>query len=161
MDFTARFVQTNNPRFDVVNILPGVVLGHAELVKTRSGFQNNTNRFVIQAALGIDSQFPMVGCTAHVDDVAKLHVLSLDSKIPGNRNYMLCQDNKWSEVKGIVEKWFPAAVEKGILPCGGRQDTKPTRYDDSETDRVFGDKWLSFEDQVRSVIQSYLDAEDS
>ncbi len=102
----------------------------------------------------------MVGCTAHVNDVAELHVRALDPSIAGGSNFMLCQDNKWSEIQGLVEKHFPEAMGSGVLPCGGTYETKTTQYDDSETDRIFGDKWFSFEDQVVDVLQSYLDASD-
>lgn len=160
MAATSDFVNSNSPGFDVINILPGVVLGSSELVTKRSQFKTSTNRFVIQAARGIDRGFAMVGCTAHVKDVAALHVRSLDASITGGKNFMLCQDNRWSEVQDIVRKQFPKAMEAGVFPCGGVHETKTTKYDDSETDRVFGDDWISFQDQVVDVLQSYLDATD-
>ena len=62
----------------------------------------------------------------------------------------------WEDAIEIVNKNFPEAVKKGILPNNGATATKRTKIDSSRTEKVFGFKFASYEEQVKSVVRQYL-----
>ena len=113
-------------------------------------------------ALGIDAAAPMIGATAHVDDVGLLHVFALDEKVKvgetGVRNFIASSGSMvWSDVSGIVRGAFGEEVEKGVFKLDGKMDTKAVAFDTGATSREFGLKWKSFEEQVESVVGHFLE----
>jgi hypothetical protein len=89
-----------------------------------------------------------------------LHVEALDPKIEGNQNFLAVSEGergtRWEEAIGIVNRNYPKAVKKGILPNNGTASTKRTKVDASRTEKVFGFKFQSYEEQVKSVVDQYL-----
>lgn len=61
------FVSETKPGFDVINILPSVILGHNELTtSTTSMLSSGTNRLVASIVSGLDVASKPVGATVHV-----------------------------------------------------------------------------------------------
>jgi len=56
----------------------------------------------------------------------------------------------------IVNRNFPVADRKGVLQNNGRAEMKRTRVDASRTEKVFGLKFQSYEEQVKSVVKQYV-----
>ena len=56
----------------------------------------------------------------------------------------------------IVNRTFPEAVKKGVLPNNGTAATKRTKIDSSRTEKVFGFKFAGYQEQVKSVVKQYL-----
>lgn len=155
---TEKFLQQTKPTFDIVHILPAVILGRNELVTSTSDFSSGTNRYVMNIALGIDAPAPMIGAAVHVNDVALLHVQALNEKVKvgetGVSNYIASGGSvRWSDVSGIIEKNFG----KEDFKLGGKMDTREAKFDTSETEKAFGTKWVGFEEQVKSVVGHYLE----
>ena len=155
---TAKFLAEKKPSFDVVHILPAVILGRNELATSTSDFSSGTNRYAINIALGIDAPAPMIGATVHVNDVGLLHVQALNEKVEtgetGVRNFVASGGSvKWSDVSGIIEKDFA----KDSFKLGGKLDTRVVTFDTTETEKTFGTKWVNFEGQVKSVVGHYLE----
>ena len=155
---TEKFLQQTKPTFDIVHILPAVILGRNELATSTSDFSSGTNRYAMNIALGIDASAPMIGATVHVNDVALLHVQALDEKVKvgemGVSNYIASGGSvRWSDVSGIVQKNFG----KRNFKLDGKMDTRQVRFDTLETEKVFGTKWMGFEEQVKSVVGHYLE----
>ena len=155
---TERFLADNKPNFDVVHILPAVILGRNELASSTSDFASGTNRYAMNIALGIDAPAPMIGATVHVNDVGLLHVQALDENVKvgetGVRNFIASGGSvTWSDVSGIIENKFG----KEGFKLGGKMDTREVKFDTSLTEKVFGTKWVGFEEQVKSVVGHYLE----
>ncbi|KAN0104873.1 NAD(P)-binding protein [Hyaloscypha variabilis] len=158
---TIKFLETTKPGFDVVHILPAVILGRNELATSTEDFKSGTNRYVLNIVLGVDAPAPMLGASVHVNDVGLIHVLALDEKITvgetGVRNFIASAGGvTWGDVNGVVRERFHEEVEKGVLKLGGKLDTKVVNFDTRTTNGVFGLKWKGFEDQVESVVSAYL-----
>jgi nucleoside-diphosphate-sugar epimerase len=156
---TTKFLQQTKPGFDVVHILPAVILGRNELATSTSDFSSGTNRYVMNIAFGNDAPAPMIGATVHVDDVGLLHVLALDEKVKvgetGVRNFIASASSvTWSDVSGIISAEFG---KEGALKLGGKMDTRPVKFDTSATNDVFGIQLKGFEEQVKSVVAAYLE----
>jgi nucleoside-diphosphate-sugar epimerase len=151
-------MEDNRPGFDVIHVLPSVILGRNELSTVVSDFASGTNRYVINIALGLDSPTPMLGASVFVNDCAEIHVLALDDKVKGSQNFIATGGAVvWNDVSEIMKSGFSEEVKESVLKLGGKLDTKPLNLDASETDKVFRVKWATFEQQVKSVVGHYLE----
>jgi nucleoside-diphosphate-sugar epimerase len=158
---TDRFFVSNQPEFDHVNIMPCFVIGRNELATTPEEVTLSSNGVLLRLVLGTDGFMPLPGTTVHLNDVAKMHVLSLDSdKVAGGSNFLAASGGlegiQFNDYQEIVRRNFPNAVENGTLPNNGNQITKSLRLDASKSEAVFGFKFQGYEEQVMSVVGQYL-----
>ncbi|KAJ6131557.1 hypothetical protein N7523_001263 [Penicillium sp. IBT 18751x] len=157
---TEAFVRDRNPHFDVTNIHPSFVIGKNELVRDAKDITVGTNAVAIGPVLGNKSDNPIVGCSVHVDDIAFMHVKALDPSVPAG-SYIGNSDDYagtvWQNATSIVAEHFPNAVARGILPNNGTQPTRKCRINARRTEEVMGFKFLSFEEQVTSVVKHFLE----
>ena len=147
-------------KFDIVTILPSFVLGKNELVTRAPDLALGSNGPVMGVVLGTKSGIPLVSSTVHLDDVAFMHVKALDPTIPAG-TYVANSEGYagtlWQKAARIVAEAFPAAVAKGLLNPDGVQPSLSTRLDASLSEQVFGFKFKRFDEQVKSVVEQYLE----
>lgn len=158
---TKEFIKEKKPEWDVINIMPGFVVGDNEMVTEAAKINDGTVSAAFAQVLGRDSGWGAVPSTSvHVTDVARLHVEALKPEIEGGQSFLAISEGepgtRWEEAKEIVHRNYPEAVKKGILPNDGPAKTKRTKTDASRTEEVFGFKFLSYEEQVKSVVKQYL-----
>lgn len=158
---TKKFVETEKPTFDVINVLPGFFVGRNELVTEAKDILTGTNRVPFAQVLGHVSDQAYLGSVQHLDDVVKVHLLSLDPKVEGNQDFGVQAGGTdgivWEDGIEIVKRRFPEAVKNGRLPASGSQPTKRCRFDASRTEKVLGIKFQSYEDALVSVTEHYLE----
>jgi nucleoside-diphosphate-sugar epimerase len=159
--FTKEFIKEKKPEWDVINIMPSFVVGDNELITDPKLISDGTVSAAFAQVLGGDSGWGAVPSTSvHVDDVARLHVEALNPKIEGNQSFLAVSEGergtRWEESIDIVNRNFPEAVKSGIFPNNGTASTKRTKVDASRTEKVFGFKFQSYEEQVKSVAKQYL-----
>ena len=158
---TKEFVASKKPEWDVINILPSFVIGDNELVTDPNLITEGTVGAAFAQVLGLGGRGSTPSTSVHVADVARLHVDALDPKIEGGQNFLAVSEGergtRWEEAINIVNRNFPKAVAKGILPNNGTASTKRTKVDASRTEKVFGFKFQSYEEQVKSVTKQYLE----
>lgn len=65
--------------------------------------------------------------------------------------------SRFDEVKDIVARNFPEAVERGDLPNNGSTPSIVTLLDASKTLETFGFKLATYEESVVGVIGHYLE----
>jgi hypothetical protein len=63
----------------------------------------------------------------------------------------------WQNATRIVAEYFPQAVAKGVFPNDGLQPTVRLRVDARKTEEIMRFKFLSYEDQVKSVVAHYIE----
>jgi nucleoside-diphosphate-sugar epimerase len=157
---TEAFVRDQKPHFDVTNIHPSFIIGKSELVTDVKDITLGTNAVALGPVLGNKSDTPIVGTSVHVNDVAFMHVKALDPTVPAG-SYISNSDDYagtvWQNATSIAAEHFPKAVAKGILPNNGMQPTRKSRVNARRTEEVMGFKFLSYEDQVTSVVKHYLE----
>lgn len=157
---TEAFIRDRKPHFDLTNIHPSFVIGKNELVKDAKDITLGTNAVAIGPVLGNKSDTPIVGSSVHVNDIAFMHVKALDPTVPAG-SYIGNSDDYagtvWQNATGIAAEHFPKAVARGILPNNGTQPTRKIRVNARRTEEVMGFKFLSFEEQVTSVVKHYLE----
>ena len=120
-----------------------------------------TNAAAMRQVLGVKYPIPTPSSSVHLFDVAMLHVRALDPKIPGGQKFFASSEGPrgctWADSIDIVKKHFPDEVAKGIFPLGGSIITKPILVDSSYTEKTFGFKFRSYEEQVTSVAGHYAE----
>jgi nucleoside-diphosphate-sugar epimerase len=159
---TNKFVEEKKPEWDIINIMPSFVIGDNEMVTDPEKIADGTVAAAFAQVLGGDSGWGAVPSTSvHVKDVARLHVEALNPKIAGNQSFLAVSEGergtRWEEAIDVVQRNFPLAVKRGILPNNGTASTKRTRVDASRTEKVFGFQFASYEEQVKSVVEQYLE----
>ncbi|PHH93290.1 hypothetical protein CDD83_7989 [Cordyceps sp. RAO-2017] len=93
---TKDFIKSKKPAFDVINILPVFVLGGDDTVTDLGSITKGSGGILMRLILGHAADAPITGIGVHIDDVAKMHVLSLDPQIAD-----------WAESFEIVKRRFP------------------------------------------------------
>jgi nucleoside-diphosphate-sugar epimerase len=153
----------SRPGFDIINILPGVVVGPSGLytstaAMTAPGFGSNS--LMLNLALGRRMEgtpFPLglVGIT----DVARIHVAALDAtNVPGpTATFILdAERSSYDEIKEIVKKHFPEKVADGTFSENGTWTMVDLKMDTSNTVQTFG-RLDSYESDVVKLIEQYLE----
>ncbi|KAK5994940.1 Ketoreductase CTB6 [Cladobotryum mycophilum] len=159
------WVSRERPTFDVIHVHPSFVMGRDELQTSRQRLRSNgTNQYIVRAAVGEVSVDAVPGTTVHVDDVARVHVGALSSRIIGNTSYIVTSNppglfhgNDYGEVGAVVAKYFPDALATGALSATGKQPHTVLRIDATKTEKDLGFTHLAFEDQIKDVISQYLE----
>lgn len=163
LNATKNFVSTKRPQFDVSNIMPGFFIGKSELVKESQQYIDGpgTNPTAFAQIMGRKSPSANPGTMVHVDDIAKVHVLALDPKVPGGQNFGMqtggVDGRAWDDSLKVAKQHYAKEVEAGLFPVNGTQPSKRLRYDTSATEKTLGIKFRSYEEAVVSVIDAYLE----
>jgi len=152
------WVKAEKPSFDVISILPSVILGPNQLVTSPEGYQSGTNRYVINVLEGKRVENPSLGSTVHVDDVALAHVKALSPEVEGNQDFLLSTPEhvNYDDAISIAKKYFPDAFEDGRLSAEGHLPQVELNFDVTKTEKILGIKWRGFEDQVKGIVSQYL-----
>ena len=161
LNATENYVRTQSPHFDINHIGPAFVIGRHELAGNRAEILSTTNAAAIGHVVGPGAG-PTPSTSVFVDDVARMHVLALDPKIPGGKFFLgVSEDSntRWDDALDIAKKHFPEAVKDGRFPLTGTNPTKRLIFDNEYTKRTLGIDFASFEEQVKSVAKNYLELE--
>lgn len=156
---TTKFMETEKPGFEFVNLLPSVVFGPDELATSAAELVANGNSLALPPLL--DGRTPqMASATVHVDDVARAHLDALKPSVPGNKGYILSSDGPdgvaWDDAKSFIGKAFPEAVNSGVLKLEASSGAKLWRLDTRETETVFGWKFVSYQETLKELVGQYL-----
>ena len=158
---TEEYVRTHKPHFDINHIGPAFVIGKNELATTRAEILAGTNGAALAHVLGAASG-PTPSTSVFVNDIAKMHVLALDPKVPGGQFFLgVSEDSKirWEDSFDIVKRNFPKAVANGTFPLSGSNPTKRLIFDNEYTKTTLGIVFAGFEEQVKIVAEHYLELE--
>jgi nucleoside-diphosphate-sugar epimerase len=155
------FMESRKPSFDLIHLMVGSVIGPQEVAKSVAEVAIPMNIVPLGVVLGQPGVGPLGMTAVYIDDVADIHIHSLDPKIEGNRGYILIADGtcslSWSEANKYAQELFPEAVKDGRFPLNGGQQDFTLRYETSDTEKMFGIKFKSYKEQVESLFSQYLD----
>lgn len=159
LDATDRFVAEKKPRFSVVNVMPGYVLGPHELVtENAEELISGSNAIPLSIVKGAIARAARPGSVVHVHDVSRILAGSLDEKRvvvadETSRSFLLDTGHvQFDDVNAIVQKAFPNSG----LPLGGSIPVVHQRADIGDVVTVFG-KLRGFEDMVTGIVGQYLE----
>lgn len=162
LNLSERWMQAERPAFDLVHIAPGHIFGPNELTSDpQEMLQTGSNRMILQpVAIAGKVSATEPGVTVHLDDVAEAHVRALDPSVPGNRLYILSSGglsgSRLDECFEIVAHYFPDYAGS-MLPNNGSLPSSVFKVDASESAQALGMSLVSFEQQVRDVVQYFLE----
>ncbi|KAI4262111.1 MAG: hypothetical protein L6R42_002702 [Xanthoria sp. 1 TBL-2021] len=158
---TNTFLAKNKPHFTVINLMPGIVIGHNELAKTWRDLNKGSNKQTLRHLLGEDVSTKLPSQTVFVDDVAKVHALALKTeKVAKTQNFLLSSGGNigrlWYRALEIIKKEYMDAVKKGWLSLDGEQPINRVMVDDGKTEKVFNIKFAGFDKQIRSLLDQWV-----
>ncbi|KAG6056194.1 hypothetical protein E4U32_005847 [Claviceps aff. humidiphila group G2b] len=157
------FLREKNPPFTVVNILPVFIIGRDDkITAVKTYYSKGTNGFLMGPLLGIKNHITFMGGNSiHLDDVAELHVRGLDENLAtGNETFIAAAGPMtWSDCFDIVQRRFPKECAEGVFPFDGilRPSTSAVNVDNSKAKRLLGREFKTYEEQVVSVVEHYLE----
>ncbi|KAK8147056.1 hypothetical protein G3M48_002219 [Beauveria asiatica] len=158
---TDDFIAKHNPAFSVVRILPTFVIGRDDTVTDVSQIAKGTNGLVMGPLLGHAQANTMPGASVHLDDVAKLHVLALDPAISDNDIFLASSpvSFEWADSFDIVKRQYPEQYAAGLFKFDSipRPETRAVHVDSSKATKALGIQFKTFEEQVVSVVDHYLE----
>lgn len=150
------WMRTQKPNFDIIHLHPSFVQGRNNLAMHPREALRGTNSIILGIALG-RNMGSIAGASAHIEDVARVHVQALEPKIPGNSSYILSQESRWDEVHEVLQREFSAAVATGLLPNCGQVKTHELAINAMSTETTFMFRHRKLDEQVKSVIGHYLE----
>ncbi|KAL7925641.1 hypothetical protein ACQKWADRAFT_318743 [Trichoderma austrokoningii] len=160
---TKEWMAKHKPSFDLITIEPVFVLGRDDSATTVEELFRGSNGMLLGPLVG-HPKLRQTGCNpVHVDDVALMHVLSLDPAIPGNEDYLSnshsLENMEWAQSFDIIKKHFPRECAEGIFKVDTteRPKTLKVRVDSTKAEKTFGITFKSFEEQVVSAAGHYLE----
>lgn len=143
--------------------MPVFVLGRDETVTEASSIAKGTNGLLMGPVLGYARDYPLNGTSVHVDDVAKMHVLALDGKIEGGQDVLAAGPDfgmiNWAEAFEIIKRRYPKEYADGVFGFDGIAPpaTTVSRVDSAKAGKAFGIEFKSYEEQVISVVDHFLE----
>lgn len=142
--------------------MPAYIVGRWELASSLAALASGSNGIALSTVLGGSTPNAPTGITVHVADLARVHVEAMtNEKVKTHEDFVLNADGiegvVWTDTIKTVEKYFPEAVAKGILPLGGNTQTSRRKIDGSKAERVFGMKMIGFEEQIVSLVGQYVE----
>jgi len=82
-------MKDNNPEWDVINIVPSLIVGDNEMITDPKLISDGTVAAAFAQVLGGDSGWgPVSSTSVHVTDVARLHVEALKPEIKGSQSFL-------------------------------------------------------------------------
>lgn len=160
------FMEKSKPHFSLVRVMPGFIQGGNELYKNAAEMRDpkilGSDAGIMLTALAMSAGGgPRPTHQVLINDVAKAHVLSLDSKLAKNGdNFILAANDgvgtPWEEFVPIIERLFPDAVASGILKPTFLDQNFVERYETRSSEHALGFKFSGNEEMVKSVIGQYL-----
>ncbi|KAK5995411.1 Ketoreductase CTB6 [Cladobotryum mycophilum] len=159
---TEKFIAEKKPSFTVVNIEPTFIFGRDDTVTEAKNIAKGTNGLIIGPLLGRPHPGPMPGSSVHVDDVASLHVWALDPAVKGNQDFLAAARPAkfvWEESFEVVKKHYAKEYAEGLFKFDSVPPlvTLASNIDSSKAENTFKFKFRSYEDQVVSVVDHYLE----
>jgi nucleoside-diphosphate-sugar epimerase len=156
--------------FDIVQVIPGTVMGPSEFITTRSEALKHIDRQT--KALLFDEMKPRYAFGfVHVRDCARVHIEAVDEKkvsIDDSPPWWVAAatseegvdgEKLWSMAADVVEKDFAKEVEEGTFKIGRDKApiNMPYRVDSRKTEESLleGDKMRGLEECVQEVAKWY------
>lgn len=153
----------HKPSFDLITIEPVFVLGRDDTATKVEELFRGPNGMLLGPLLGHPQPIPTACNPVHVNDVALMHVRSLDPAIPGNEDYLSnshsLENMEWEQSFDIIKKYYPKECAEGIFKVDTteRPKTLKVRVDSSKAEKTFGMTFKSFEEQILSIAGQYLE----
>ncbi|CAN8104624.1 unnamed protein product [Discula destructiva] len=143
---------------DIVNILPAAVFGRNSAVQSVAELKaDGTNTVLLSLLLGVKGEFPHNGNAVLGEDVARMHVLSLDPKVKGNQAFIASKPIVYEHAIDVISTKYPEDIKAGRLSVEGKQPTLKMNINTSKTREALGIKFAPYEELVTQVAQQYLE----
>jgi nucleoside-diphosphate-sugar epimerase len=154
---TDAWVADHEPPFGVVNIMPTWVCGPDEHAKTARDTLKGANAIILNLLRGEKAAYPTNTAFAHVDDVAKAHLLSLTADIKHYRSFIIGELEDLDSAREIARARFPRAFSDGVLRDDGKQPCVRILTNGDKAREELGFTKTPFEKVVEDCVAQYLE----
>ncbi|TPX33579.1 hypothetical protein SmJEL517_g03563 [Synchytrium microbalum] len=153
-----KFVEDNQPKFDIVTINPPLVIG--ALIHETSGVEQlNTSTNNVYNILKGNPIPPGAIGFVDVKDVAKAHVLAIEVKEAGGKRFLCASDFKsFQEVADILRKLYPKEPIAEGKP--GVYDEHPT-INATRAKTVLGMTFIPIEESLKTTCDELIALRDA
>lgn len=157
---TDAFVADQKPHFSIAHVIPGYIFGRNDLYPgdNEAFLTNSSNGILIASVTGNEVPNPVHKGFVHIKDLATLHLQVLEyAPTEGSpRAFGACNPADYTLAYDYVAKAYPKATTEGVFSRGSIP-TLPAPYDSSETERVLGFQFRSFETAVVDAAGQFLE----
>lgn len=155
------FVATHDPHFQVIQLLPSVIMGVDERAQSVADLEK-IPFFAIRFGplFGVTTKVAMHTAVVDIADVARAHVDAIKLAKPSRiHEFILSADGPdgfhWDSLIDIVKKKWPERIGKN-LPANGHLPDSLWRCDASATEEAFGWKFRGLEEVFTDLVGQYL-----
>jgi len=150
-------VEKHKPGFDVVYLIPSLVIGPNALANTLEQFMSKrTNTLLMKLLLREKAPMPPLGSSISIQDVVELRIKALNSEAKAGEYLVTRPSHEQVDAKAVVEKHFPKAVG-GAISLGGKLGSIKIDVNVEKIEKVFKFIFQNFEEQVKGVVANYLE----
>lgn len=153
-----------NPEISVASVLPTAIYGpggRGQVLTTPAGGTNAFIYTLIQGPRGrpLHDQKPYITSFAHVNDVARAHILALNVAPSAKPNRIIISAGKftWKEAVDYLAKKRPELKDRLPVVKGTEKVYDTVTYDSSSAAKLIGlTEYISWEETLESTIDDIL-----
>lgn len=149
------FIEEEKPSFDLITILPTLVLGQY-LIREKDEAPKNTVALLMGILTAGVKTTVGDGFNYIVDvaDVAEAHANAIDPNVPGNKRVILTADltNRINEAKEIAKEAFPS----GPWNFGDYEGFNEVVVNNERSKSVLGIRYRSFKETILNTITQFV-----
>jgi hypothetical protein len=156
------FMEREAPSFDLVFQLAPSILGRTIEQNWRSNKANMGGQGSLYRSLfDVDSPKLLFPYVMDIDDVAEMHVRSLDTNaVPGNKRYIGASGvADGYEIARKIREEYPELRNRVPEASGSGLPKVLFKFDMSETDAVFGKNWKSVWESAKATVEDIITTE--
>ncbi|KAF2837901.1 NAD(P)-binding protein [Patellaria atrata CBS 101060] len=154
------WIKEKKPGFDLVVLnVPSVIGRSPEPFYTPRPAVIGGNGSLVRELFDVEKVGSLVPFSSDVDDVARLHVLSLNDSVPGNERYLFAHPSLLSpnHLANKIRETYPELRDR--VPAAGEDNGLPKplpTLDTSKADKVFGTAWKGLWESARWAVEDVL-----
>ncbi|KAL5347324.1 hypothetical protein ACLOAV_007635 [Pseudogymnoascus australis] len=154
------FIKTTKPSFDLVVLLAPAITGKC----IQEGFAPSKTALggmaeIYQNVFDVETPGLVFPFVMDVEDVASIHVKSLDLKVPGNERYLFHSSHPQdsAEVAKMIREEYPQ-LRNRVPEVGEDRAESPVKVkvDTSKSDRVFGGPWKDWWESAKDIVDDII-----
>ncbi|KAM0553165.1 hypothetical protein ACHAPJ_007452 [Fusarium lateritium] len=149
------WMKKHNPKFDMINILPGWIWGHQELATSADDLLAGSNSHLLSVLGATEKPYHIHSSVVSIHDCANAHLLALDPKVERNQAFIVGQLENLEQASTIAHSYVPEAFTKGIFSNTTKQPIVKFPQDGSKTRIALGLELRPFEEVVKEVASQY------
>jgi len=155
-----KFVEERKPAFDVVFHLSPAITGRAIQQDWRASRQHLGGMSGIYKLFDTEDPPEVIPYFMDMDDVAWMHVKSVDLSVPGNKRYLAAAGKmNTNDLANKIREEYPQFRDRVVARPEGKEPEGLVKLDLKETEEVFGNNWRSWWESSKLSVEDIITTE--